>query len=166
MAKTIHVELTEESIKAAIEEIKEYKKWVKTKEKELRLRLASLGATVASISFARAIYSGTNDVTVRVKDKGHTATIYAEGKAVAFIEFGTGDRYGHGHPQNDEFGVGPGTWSDNPDLGGKGLWDNPNGWYYAHGKHTFGNPPAQAMWGAVQAMQEQLTDIAREVFRN
>lgn len=165
MAKVIRVELTNESINNAIKEVKAYKKWVLEKEAELRKRLATLGATVASISFSRAIYSGTNDVTVRVEDNGRTATIYAEGKSVAFIEFGTGDKYGHGHPQNDEFGVGPGTWSDNPELGGKGHWDNPNGWYYGHNKHTFGNPPAMAMWGAVQAMQEQLTDIAKEVFR-
>ena len=163
MAKIIHVELSNAGIKAAIKELKAYKKWVQTKETELRKRLAAVGATVASLNFSRAIYSGTNDVTVRVEDNGRTATIFAEGNAVAFIEFGTGDKYGHGHPQNAQFGVGPGTWSDGPD--GKGHWDNPNGWYYGHGKHTFGNPPSQSMWQAVQKMQEQLTDIAREVFR-
>jgi hypothetical protein len=164
VAKTIHVELTNQSINRAIKELKAYKKWVLEKETELRKRLAAVGATVASLNFSRAIYNGTNDVTVRVEDNGRTATIYAEGAAVAFIEFGTGDKYGHGHPQNGQFGVGPGTWSDGPD--GKGHWDNPRGWYYGHGKHTFGNPPAKAMWSAVQAIQEQLTDIAREVFRN
>lgn len=164
MAKTIHVELSNQSINAAIKELKAYKKWVQTKETELRKKLAAVGATVASLNFSRAIYSGTNDVTVRVEDNGRTATIFAEGNAVAFIEFGTGDKYGHGHPQNAQFGVGPGTWSDGPD--GKGHWDNPKGWYYGHGKHTFGNPPAMAMWRTVQKMQEQLTDIAKEVFRN
>ena len=164
MAKTIHVEFSNQSINAAIKEIKAYKQWVLIKEAELRKRLAAVGATVASLNFSRAIYNGTNDVTVRVEDNGKTATIYAEGEAVAFIEFGTGDKYGHGHPQNDEFGVGPGTWSDGPD--GKGHWDNPNGWYYGHDKHTFGNPPAMAMYRTVQTMTEQLTDIAKEVFRN
>jgi hypothetical protein len=86
--------------------------------------------------------------------------IYAEGESVAFIEFGSGDKYGHGHPQAGELGMGPGTYPE-----GKGHWDDPRGWWYGHGKHTYGNPPAMAMYQAVQAMTEQITMIAREVFR-
>lgn len=159
MPKTIKVKLTEESINKAIRELKQYKAWVLRKEAELRLRLASMGATVASIQFARAIYNGTNDVTVRVDDTGSVAVIYAEGDAVAFIEFGAGAAYGYGHPQAGELGMGPGTYPD-----GKGHWNDPDGWYYAHGKHSYGNPPAQAMYLAVQRMTEELTNIAREVF--
>jgi hypothetical protein len=162
VAKTIHVELTNKSINSAIKELRQYKLWVETKERELRLRLAQLGATVASIQFSRAIYNGSNDVTVRVDDTGSVAVIYAEGESVAFIEFGSGAKYGYGHPQAGEFGVGPGTYSDGPD--GKGKWDNPNGWCYGHGQHSYGNPPAMAMYGAVQAITEQITKIAREVF--
>ena len=165
MAKVIRVALTNESINNAIKEVRKYRAWVLKKEAELRKRLAEFGADKARIVFETAAYDGVNDVTVRVEDNGHTATIYAEGKAVAFIEFGTGDKYGHGHPQNDQFGVGPGTWSDNPDLGGKGHWKDENGWYYKHGKKSQGNKPAMAMWGSVQAMTEKLTDIAKEVFR-
>jgi hypothetical protein len=163
MAKKITVHLSQKSIDSAIKEVKKYKAWVLAKEKELRIRLASVGATVASIQFSRAIYNGTNDVTVRVDKTGSVAVIYAEGESVAFIEFGTGAKYGYGHPQDGEFGVGPGTWSDGPD--GKGHWDDPNGWYYGHSQHSFGNPPAMAMYKAVQEMAEQLTTIAKEVFR-
>lgn len=152
--------LSQESIENAIKEVRNYKAWVLQKEKELRVRLASVGATVASIQFSRAIYSGTNDVSVRVDNTGSVAVIYAEGEAVAFIEFGSGDRYGHGHPQADEFGMGPGTYPD-----GKGYWNNPKGWWYGNSQHTYGNPPAMAMYQAVQAMTEQITAIAREVFR-
>lgn len=162
MTKTIQVELTNKSINSAIKELRNYKIWVETKERELRFRLAQLGATVASIQFSRAIYNGSNDVTVRVDDTGSVAVIYAEGESVAFIEFGSGAKYGYGHPQAGEFGVGPGTYSDGPD--GKGIWDNPNGWWYGHGQHSYGNPPAMAMYGAVQAITEQITKIAREVF--
>ena len=151
------------SIDKAIKELNQYKDWVQMKETELRERLAFVGATVASIEFARAIYSGTNDVSIRVEDNGTKATIIAEGKAVAFIEFGSGAKYGNGHPMNDEFGTGPGTYSDGPN--GKGHWNNPKGWYYAPKRHTYGNPPAMAMVHARDAMVEQLTDIAREVFR-
>lgn len=159
MAKTIHVELTTKSINSAVKELRQYKQWIEQKEKELRLRLAQLGATVASIQFSRAIYNGTNDVTVRVDDTGSVAVIYAEGESVAFIEFGSGAKYGYGHPQAGEFGVGPGTYPD-----GKGHWDDPKGWWYGHGQHSYGNPPAMAMWGAVEAITEQVTKIAKEVF--
>lgn len=163
MPKKIVIDgLSRKNISAAIKEVREYKAWVLRKEHELRTRLAAVGATVASIQFARAIYNGTNDVTVRVDDTGSVAVIYAEGESVAFIEFGSGAKYGAGHPQADEFGFGPGTWSDGPD--GKGHWDDPRGWYYGHNQHSYGNPPAQAMYNAVQAMTEQITVIAKEVF--
>lgn len=157
----IRIQLTNESIGEAIKEVRKYQKWVAIKEAELRSRLATLGATVASIQFARAIYNGSNDVTVRVDDTGSVAVIYAEGSAVAFIEFGAGATYGYGHPQAGQFGVGPGTYPD-----GKGHWDDPKGWWYGSGQHSYGNPPAQAMYRAVQEITENVTRIAREVFRS
>ena len=150
------------SVSSAIKELNRYKRWVQEKEEILRLRLAQLGASVASIEFVRAIYNGTKDVSVRVEDNGSKATIFAEGSAVLFIEFGSGEKYGGGHPEAGKFGYGPGTWSDGPN--GKGHWDNPNGWYFAHGQHSFGNPPAMAMLHARDSIVEQLTAIAREVF--
>lgn len=159
MGKTITVTLDTKSINNAIKELKQYKQWVVAKEKALRLRLATRGATVASIQFSRAIYNGSNDVSVRVDDTGSVAVIYASGSAVAFIEFGSGAKYGYGHPQAGEFGVGPGTYPD-----GKGHWDDPKGWWFGHGQHSYGNPPAMAMYEAVQKMTEELTEIAREVF--
>lgn len=159
MGKTIRVELSDESIKNAIKELRQYKQWVQAKEAELRSRLAALGADVARIQFSGAQYDGTNDVSVRVDDTGSVAVIYATGKAVAFIEFGSGAKYGYGHPQAAELGVGPGTYPD-----GKGHWDNEKGWWYSHGKRSYGNPPAMAMYQAVQTMTEEITRIAREVF--
>ena len=161
MVKKITVDLSAKSIDSAIKEIRKYKAWVLEKEKELRQRLAMLGASVASIRFSTAIYNGTNDVTVRVEDDGSTATIYAEGESVAFIEFGSGAKHGYGHPQAGEFGVGPGTYPD-----GKGNWDNPKGWYIPGGEHTYGNPPAMAMVAARDTIAEQVMIIAREVFNS
>ena len=154
--------LSHENVKSAIKEVRKYSAWVKKKEAELRMRLASLGATVASIEFSRAVYNGTNDVSVRVDNTGSVAVIYAEGESVAFIEFGSGARYGYGHPKADEHGMGPGTWSDGDE--GKGHWDSTRGWWYGHGEHSYGNPPAMAMYKAVQAMTEDITRIAKEVF--
>ena len=159
MVKKITIDLSAKSIDSAIKEVRKYKAWVLEKEKELRQRLAMLGASVASIKFSTAIYNGTNDVTVRVEDDGSMATIYAEGESVAFIEFGAGAKYGYGHPQAGEFGVGPGTYPD-----GKGNWDNPKGWYIPGGEHTYGNPPAAAMVAARDVIAEQVMIIAKEVF--
>ena len=158
MSKRINIELTDASIKSGIKELRLYQRWVVEKEAELRSRLAALGATVASIDFSRAIYNGSNDVSVRVDDTGSVAVIYAEGESVAFIEFGAGIKYGYGHPQAGAHGMGPGTYP------GKGHWDNEKGWWYGHGQHSYGNPPAMAMYDAVQKMTEELTRIAREVF--
>lgn len=147
------------SIGEALAKLRNYKNWVIEKEAELRNRLAMVGASVASIQFARAIYNGTNDVTVRVDNTGSVAVIYAEGSAVAFIEFGSGAKYGYGHPEAVKFGTGPGTYPS-----GKGHWDNPKGWWYGHGQHSYGNPPAMAMYQAREQIVEQVTQIAREVF--
>lgn len=166
MAKKITVNLwSDKSVASAAQKLRAYAAWIEKKEAELRIRLASLGASVASIRFSRAVYIGTNDVSVRVDDTGNTAVIYAEGSAVAFIEFGSGKTYGYGHPNAGEHGFGPSTWS----LGeeGKGHWDSPNGWWLPKDKgggHSYGNPPAMAMVAARDAMVEDLTRIAKEVF--
>jgi hypothetical protein len=162
LGKTIRVTLDDKSISDAVKELRGYATWVSKKETELRLRLAQLGATVASIHFSRAIYNGSNDVSVRVDSTGSTATIYAEGESVAFIEFGSGAAHGYGHPLAGKYGVGPGAWSDGPE--GKGHWDSEKGWWYGRGQHSYGNPPAMAMYKAVQEITEQVTKIAREVF--
>lgn len=159
MAKVIRMELSNQSIGDAIRELRRYNAWIAQKEFELRKRLAELGADVAEVRFAGATYDGTNDVTVRIDTTGPVAVIYAEGQAVAFIEFGAGAKFGYGHPMAGQLGVGPGTYPD-----GKGHWDNSNGWYYEHGQKSYGNAPAQAMYSAVQEITENVTRIAREVF--
>ena len=159
MPKTIKVELTNQSIGSAVKELQRYAEWISRKETELVSRLAQIGLLVAKINFASAVYDGSNDVTVRVDQTGSVAVIYAEGEAVAFIEFGAGAKYGYGHPRAGEFGAGPGTYPSE-----KHLWDNPKGWWFGDGQHSYGNAPAMGMWKAVQEITEQVTKIAREVF--
>jgi hypothetical protein len=165
MAKTIRVNgISVGNIDDAVEKLRKYAKWVEWKEAELVTKLAERGMRVAAVNFDFALYDGVNDVTVRVDDRDGSAVIYAEGEAVAFIEFGSGASMGYGHTTAGEHGLGPGTWSTNEELGGKGHWDDPNGWYYKHGKKSHGNPPAMAMVAARDAMVEELTTIAKEVF--
>lgn len=163
MAKTIRINgISGVTLEDAVKELRRYAEWVERKENELIVRLAGRGKVVASVKFAGAKYDGTNDVSVRVDSTGSVAVIYAEGEAVAFIEFGSGAAEGYGHPQAGELGFGPGTWSDSEN--GKGHWTDPDGWYYEHGKKSHGNPPAMAMYDAVQTMAAEITSIAREVF--
>lgn len=166
MAKKIVINgISEAAIANGVRGLLEYAVWVDSKTNELLTKLAERGRSVASVKFAGAQYDGTNDVSVRVENDGRKAVIYAEGKAVAFIEFGSGAATGYGHPDAGKHGLGPGTWSTDEGLGGKGHWDDPNGWYYTHGQKSHGNPPAMAMVSARDTMVEELTMIAREVFK-
>lgn len=56
--KKITVPLSLSGIQKLQDELKEYRRWQKDKAKELSQRLAMLGASVASIGFSRAIYTG------------------------------------------------------------------------------------------------------------
>lgn len=119
-------------------------------------RLATIGAVRASLDFSRAIYNGTNDVAVTVEPINNGYAIHATGNAVLFIEFGSGASYGYGHPEPE--GYGPGTYP------GKGHWDDPNGWWYGNHEHSYGNPPAAAMYHAKQDVLQEVQRIADEVF--
>lgn len=160
--KRIVVPLSESGIQKIQDELAVYRKWQEEKARELAERLASLGATVASIRFSRAVYTGQKDVDVTVEELPNGYKVKADGESVLFIEFGSGVTYGYGHPEAGEFGMGPGTYPD-----GKGHWDDPKGWYLpksAGGGHTFGNPPAMPMYEARKAIEQELPRIVKEVF--
>lgn len=160
--KRIVVPLSESGIQKIQDELTVYRKWQEEKARELAERLASLGATVASIRFSRAVYTGPKDVDVTVEELPNGYKVKADGESVLSIEFGSGVTYGYGHPEAGEFGMGPGTYPD-----GKGHWDDPKGWYLpksAGGGHTFGNPPAMPMYEARKAIELELPRIVKEVF--
>ena len=161
--KKIVVPLSESGIQKIQDELTVYWKWQEEKARELAERLAALGATVASIRFSRAVYTGKKDVEVTVEELTNGYKVKADGESVLFIEFGAGVTYGYGHPEAGEFGMGPGTYPD-----GKGHWNDPKGWYLpksAGGGHTFGNPPAMPMYEARKAIEQELPRIVKEVFR-
>ncbi len=161
--KKIVVPLSESGIQKIQDELMVYRKWQEEKARELAERLAALGATVASIRFSRAVYTGKKDVEVTVEALPNGYKVKADGESVLFIEFGSGVTYGYGHPEAGKFGMGPGTYPD-----GKGHWDDPKGWYLpksAGGGHTFGNPPAMPMYEARKAIEQELPRIVKEVFR-
>ena len=120
-------------------------------------RLASIGAVTASLGFARVPYNGTKDVAVSVEPLTNGYAIHARGNAVLFLEFGAGAKHGYGHPEPE--GYGPGTYNPASDN-----WKNPKGWWFGDGEHTYGNPPAQAMFDAKQEIVRAIEQVANEVF--
>lgn len=155
----------QKSIDNAYQMVQQYGKDFKVKEQEFVRRLAEIGVSVASAGFSLADYDGVNDVAVRMEKTGSGYTVIASGEAVGFIEFGTGVKY----PEWDASGVEytppkHGTY-------GKGRGANPHGWWFRQGdgvraRHTYGNPPAEAMRSARDEMIENVIQIAREVFRS
>lgn len=152
------------SIDAAIKQLKQYEKDFKQKETEFVRRLVEIGVTVATAGFATADYDGVNDVLIADTQNGSRAAVIAYGETVGFIEFGTGVR----NPEWDSAGMeytppAHGTY-------GKGLGKNPRGWYFkqsdgASARHTYGNPPAEAMLTARDRMIESVVQVAKEVWK-
>ena len=164
MSRTIHIDIFDlASIDAAVKEIREYKKWVLKKTKELSKRLAAIGVTLAAIEYSRVPYHGLKDVnlSIEVGAKENQYDIVANGETVLILEFGAGIKYGYGHPNPSVDGkpMGPGTYPSD-----KGHWDDPHGWYIPGGEHTYGNPPAMAMYLTGKELRDRVLEVAKEVF--
>ena len=152
------------SVDAALKAVRRYKKDFKAKEQEFVRRLAEIGVRVAQTGFATADYDGVNDVVVSIEKTASGYAVVASGEAVGFIEFGTGIKY----PEWDNTGMEytppkHGTY-------GKGQGANPGHWWFkqnegARARHTYGNPPAEAMLTARNEMIDRVTQIAREVWK-
>ncbi len=145
-----------DSVKAASDKLKSYYRRLDRQGNEVCQRLAQIGQTTATQGFSGARYDGTNDVSVSVEQIDRGSRINASGNAVLFIEYGSGITLGSGHPEPN--GYGPGTYPSE-----KQHWNDPKGWWYAHDRHTYGNPPAAAMYEAEQEVLRNIDRIANEV---
>ena len=153
------------SVATALEQVQQYKKDFLAKEQEFVRRLAEIGVRVAQAGFSTADYDGANDVVVSMVQTGNGYSVVASGETVGFIEFGTGIKYpewdntgmDYTPPKHGTYGKGHGA-----DLDKQG---NPKGWWFASGRHTYGNLPAEAMRTARDEMVENVTRIAREVWQ-
>jgi hypothetical protein len=144
------------SVSRATRRLDEYYADLIEKADELCERLAEIAQDEAAPLFYGAMYDGINDVEVYIEPIDNGYAVKASGDAAMFIEFGSGASYGYGHPEPE--GYGPGTYP------GKGHWDDPNGWWYGNHEHSYGNPPAQAMYNAKREIQAEVQRIADEVF--
>lgn len=172
MGKTvISVKLNRKSIDAAIKQLARYKQDFLNKEKRLLEGLANIGVREASIRFTTAMYDGVNDSTVTLDKTSTGYAIVAEGKAVAFIEFGTGVYHNSSEPYPNprpsgivgigEYGSGKGkrrAWYYKGEPGSNGEIQK-NGVV-----KTRGNPAAMPMWYASEEMRRSILQVVREVF--
>ena len=152
------------SINAAVKKLQQYEKEFHAKEVEFVRRLKELGVSVATTGFSLADYDGVNDVLIAETQSGSRALVIAYGETVGFIEFGTGIKFREYDSAGLEFTPPPhGSY-------GKGKGKNPHGWFFKQNegsaaRHTYGNPPAEAMLAARDAMIEKVVQIAREVWK-
>lgn len=153
--KKYTIQLNGKGVDDMIRGVGEYQKWLVRKSDELARRLAEMGAVKAEVNFDAAYYDGEEDHAISVERIGNGYKVIASGETVLFVEFGSG-LIGYGHPEPQGFG--PGTYP------GKGHWDDPDGWYYAHGKKSHGNPPNMPMYNTVKELERELDRVVREVF--
>ena len=172
MGKTvISVKLSEKGIDDAIKQLERYKQEFLKKEKKLLEGLANIGVREASIRFTTAMYDGVNDVTVSLDKTATGYAIVAKGKAVAFIEFGSGVYHNSGEPYPNprpegivgigEFGAGKGkrrAWYYKGEPGSSGEIQK------SGVVKTRGNPAAMPMWYASEEMKKSILQVVREVF--
>ena len=169
----IKVRLSDAGLRDAERQIQEYKATLNRKARALAFRLSWLGLEVAKIRFENAEYAGSNDVKCHINQKDKTCTIVAEGKSVAFIEFGTGihhNGYGGYLPPgvgaHGSYGQGKGAgrrWYYYGDPGNAGTYvDTVPG--KGQLNYTSGNDAAMAMWGAVEEMASQVEATWRGVW--
>lgn len=159
----IRMSLSPSSIDAAIKQLGDYQKDLERKAQEICERLADMGAMYAEWNFSGVLYAGDIDYSIKVdRLDENTYVIKANGESVLFMEFGAGVKHGYGHPQADEFGMGPGTYPN-----GKGHWNDPKGWWFGekgHWTHTYGNAPGMPMYNAAKDLRKEIWNVAQEVF--
>ena len=169
--RVIKMGLSSKSISQAIKELKSFRDSLEAKTKVFLEELANIGVQEASVRFTTAMYDGVNDSSVTLKPIEDGYCIVAEGKAVAFIEFGSGVYHNPGEPYPNprpdgivgigEYGEGHGkrqAWYYKGEPGS-------NGEVQANGAvKTHGNPAAMPMWYASEEMRNAITKKFKEVF--
>ena len=149
--------------------------------KEIVEELAKAGADIARVNFAGAEYAGSHseEVDFKISDNGKKATVYADGNAVLFIEFGTGIY--KQSPVNEYGEIISGEVSPHGEYGHR-RGSQPWGWFYtgsqgsnppsdtepANGKpgviHTHGNDADSSMYRARLELEKQYEGIVRKVW--
>lgn len=169
-SKTIKIGLSVSDIDKAINELKAYKADIDEKTDELRKRVAELIARKAQAGFDSSIASdlrngGTRKAEVKVTVEDNGTVVLAKGADAVFVEFGAGVYHNTAvgtspNPKGSELGFTIGSY-------GKGYGKG-NAWgFYEDGELviTRGTPATMPMYNAVKEICNEISAIAREVFK-
>lgn len=176
MPKTLHINIFDTAtIRAAVKEMEAYRDNVAAAGEKIAKALADMGYQVAYGIMSGHVFTGEMIGNLEVVKAGEGQYILRDqSKAILFFEFGAGARYGGGHPWNDDFGYGPGTYP------GNGHWDDPKGWWFPTDEprliirtdkngqgwgHSYGNKPHMPFYNADKAMREHLLEVAKRVIQ-
>ena len=155
--KTITIELSTESCKAALEQLKPYKK----SDKKLDLvckKLAEIARDEAQRRFDRGAEHGNGGVQVSIMPIENGYKVIAQGEDVYFIEFGTGI-FANPNGYDTTVPVYPGSYSEQnaQKFSEYGYW-----WY--GGEKLQGTEAQNAMYYAGRAIRENERRVWEEVF--
>ena len=161
--QTITMTLNPSSIHKAIYQLKSFRNSLDKKTDKFLEELANIGVREASIRFTTAMYDGVNDSSVTLTRVEDGYCIVAEGRAVAFIEFGAGVYHNSGEPYPNprpDGIVGIGEYGHG--YGKRQAWGyrNESGELVV----TRGNPAAMPMWYASEEMRNAIASKFKEVF--
>ena len=154
--------MSAESVQRAIDAVHQKQVDLQSvKLKELIRKVAELGALTA-----RSIYGPEVTVTVEEENNGYRQRIVAEGRPVAFFEFGAGIYTDPGHAfagnaASQGLYVYDGSYSEEHAR----QYVNWGYWIFG-GKKIYGVQPRYALWSAEQDMAADLAEVAREVFND
>ena len=161
--KVISMTVSSKSIRSGVNELKSYRDSLDAKTDKLLGELAYIGVKEASIRFTTAMYDGVNDSSVTLEPIKDGYCIKAEGRAVAFIEFGAGVYHNPGEPYPNPRPTGiVGIGEYGKGYGKRDAW----GFRDESGELviTHGNPAAMPMWYASEEMRNAILKTFKEVF--
>ena len=161
--RVITMNLSSNSIQSAIRELKSYRDSIDVKMDKLLEKLARIGVQEASVRFTTAMYDGVNDSSVTLEPIKDGYCIKAEGRAVAFIEFGAGVYHNPGEPYPNPRPAGiVGIGEYGKGYGKRQAW----GFRDESGELviTHGTPAAMPMWYASEEMRSAILKTFKEVF--
>lgn len=172
--KVISFGLSESEIDSAIKELESYKQDILRKCDILRERIADKIAEYARRGFDSSVVDDLTkesggarkaNVSVSVENGDNISVIIATGEDAVWCEFGAGIFH------NGSVGSTPNPYSNNVGFAigtyGKGNGAKKSWGFYENGelKITHGTPASMPMYNVVQAVAQEVEQIAREVFR-
>ena len=167
--KKITFSLSQDSIKRAIKEVKQYKQDFIDKNALFVQRLAELGIPIidSNIASAKGDSDKEHNTYIKLNSFGgySRADLIVEGQDILFIEFGAGAHYNgpagsSPHPKGSQFGYTIGSY-------GKGQGKN-DFWFYqadtGESVMSHGTQATMPVYKASVEIQQKIREIAREVF--